>query len=348
MMATWSPSLPPALRWLDSEFFPQGAKQVAEGPQQATWQRYTAFTLIHLACLAVLWVGTSPVAVGVAILLLWIRMFAVTGFYHRYFSHRTYRTSRVFQFLMALIGGTALQRGALWWASNHRHHHRFSDMEQDLHSPKQRGFWWAHMGWLACPANMPTHYKRIPDLAQFPELVWLNHFDWVPPSLLAIGLFILGEALPASLGTSGPQMLIWGFFISSVVLFHCTWTINSISHQWGTRRFNTTDTSRNNFILAILTMGEGWHNNHHAYQGTVRQGFYWWEIDMTFYGLWLLSKLGLVWDLHPVPAAAYQRAEANKKARKQGLPLSATPSIGPSLKPASLKPTAPLKPAHQV
>ena len=295
------------LAWLDSDFFKkQTPEEVAAGPQIDVWHRYIPFVFMHVGCLAAFWVGVSPAALWLALGLYIIRMFFITGFYHRFFSHRTFQTSRWFQFVMAFLGGTAVQRGAVWWASNHRHHHKASDQPDDLHSPKQRGFWWAHMGWLACSANMPTNYKRVPDLAKYPELVWLNRFDWVPPITFAVLLYIVGSFAPAAWNTSGPQFLVWGFFISTSILFHGTWTINSLSHQFGTRRYDTTDTSRNNWLLALITLGEGWHNNHHKYQGTVRQGFYWWEIDVAFYGIWLLSKLGLVWDLHPVPKAAYE------------------------------------------
>jgi stearoyl-CoA desaturase (Delta-9 desaturase) len=287
--------------WMDADYFPEGAKSVMAGPKQAEFFRFLPFALIHLGCFAVLWVGVSPAAVITALALYVLRMFAITGFYHRYFSHRTYATSRAMQFIMALWGNTSVQKGALWWASHHRHHHKHSDAETDTHSPVQRGFLYSHMGWIAASANMPTDYNRIKDFARYPELVWLNRLDWVGPLLLALVMLAFGALAPEQWHTNPLQMLVWGFFVSTSVLWHGTFSINSLSHVWGKRRYKTTDTSRNNPILALITMGEGWHNNHHFYQGSTSQGFYWWEFDFTYYGLKLMSLFGLVWDLHPVP-----------------------------------------------
>ncbi len=276
------------------------------------WLRVLPFAAVHLACLGPIWVGWSPVAVGVAVALYWLRMFAITGFYHRYFSHRTFYTSRPMQFVMALAGASAGQRGPLWWAAHHRLHHVHSDTPEDVHSPKEHGFFWAHVGWITCKANFPTRLDVIPDFARFPELRFLDRFDSLVPILLGGSLFGLGallESLAPGLGTSGPQMLIWGFFISTVALFHGTCLINSMAHRFGRRRYATDDESRNSLILALITLGEGWHNNHHHYQRTVRQGFFWWEIDITFYLLKLMSWLGLIWKLTPVP----------EKARRSGL-----------------------------
>jgi stearoyl-CoA desaturase (delta-9 desaturase) len=208
-------------------------------------------------------------------------MFAVTGIYHRYFSHKTYSTSRLGQFLLALWGGTTVQRGALWWAYHHRHHHLHSDDPEDAHSPHVHGFLWSHIGWITSRRNFPTDYSKIKDLAKFPELVWLNRFDLVVPIVFAASLFGLGQLLAAfapALGTNGWQLLVWGFFVSTTALFHGTACINSMAHLMGRRRFQTGDDSRNSFILALITLGEGWHNNHHRYQSATRNGFYWWEI----------------------------------------------------------------------
>ncbi|MDJ0837077.1 MAG: acyl-CoA desaturase [Acidobacteriota bacterium] len=260
---------------------------------------------MHVVCLGVLLVGWSPFAVGLAIFLYVARMFAITGFYHRYFSHRSFKSSRVFQFIMAVWGGTSVQRGALWWAAHHRHHHRHSDEETDVHSPTRHGFWWSHMVWFTSTKHFTTAYNKIKDFARYPELRFLNRYDLLVPILFALAIYIGGELLAVhapGLGTDGPQLLIWGFFVSTVVLFHATFTINSLAHVYGKRRYNTKDGSRNNWLLALITLGEGWHNNHHRYPGSVRQGFFWWEIDLTWYGLKLLSLFGLVWDLRPVPA----------------------------------------------
>ena len=266
--------------------------------------RTLPFIGVHLMCLGVFFVGFSWVALGTAILFYVLRMFAITGFYHRYFSHKSFKTSRAFQFVMGLCGASSAQRGPLWWAANHRHHHKTSDQPQDFHSPMQHGFWWSHMGWIMGKSAFRTNEKQIPDLVKFPELKLLDRFDLVIPFVLGgfmMGLGIFLEKFAPSLGTNGPQMLIWGFFVSTVVLFHGTVTINSLSHVWGSRRYKTNDDSRNNWFLAIITLGEGWHNNHHHYPGSVRQGFFWWEYDLTFYGLKALSWMGLIWDLKTVP-----------------------------------------------
>ena len=209
------------------------------------------------------------------------------------------------QFLLVLLGNSAAQRGPLWWAAHHRHHHRFSDTPQDTHSPSQKGFWDAHWLWWSRRKNVATRTELVPDLAKYPELMFLDRFDSIVPLAMGALLFPIGMALNhyfPGLGTNGLQLFVWGFVISTVVLFHGVATINSLSHVFGSRRFQTTDTSRNNWFLAIITLGEGWHNNHHHYCNSTRQGFFWWEIDITYYGLKMLEKLGLVWDLKPVPA----------------------------------------------
>lgn len=260
---------------------------------------------MHLACLLVFVVGVSTTAVAVAAALYAVRMFALTGFYHRYFSHKTFRTSRRTQFLFAVIGAAAVQRGPLWWAAHHRNHHRHADTELDPHSPTLRGFLWSHVGWFLTTDAFRTDWKRIPDLARFPELRWLDRYDIAVPVLLAAAVYgagLLLEHFAPSLGTTGWQLLVWGFFVSTVVLFHATVTINSLAHRFGSRRFDTPDDSRNNTFLALITFGEGWHNNHHYYPGSARQGFKWWEIDLTYYGLCALQAMGVVSHLRRVPA----------------------------------------------
>jgi stearoyl-CoA desaturase (delta-9 desaturase) len=301
--------------WLDSDYQTEGVKarlaELAKSKPRMEISRLAPFLFTHLGCLAVFWVGWSPVAVGLALAFFFFRIFSITAFYHRYFSHRAYKTSRIMQFLFAVSGLTAVQRGPLWWASNHRHHHRVSDQPTDLHSPVQSGFWWSHMGWMTCSTNMYTDYSRVPDLCKFPELVTLNRFDWFIPLVIFFGSFGLGALLENTmpeLGTNGWQMLVWLFFISTTIVFQATCTINSLAHVFGTQRYEAGDTSRNNFWLALLTLGEGWHNNHHQYQGAARNGFFWWEIDITFYVLKVMQTLGLIWDLNPVPPQAYDRS----------------------------------------
>lgn len=291
------------IRWVDAEA-PVGP-HVDEDSHHINWVRCLPFFFVHAMCLAVIWVGISPVAVIVCLFFFWLRMFAITGFYHRYFSHRSFKTNRFWQFIFAFIANTSAQRGPLWWASHHRKHHKFSDEKEDRHSPVQHGFWWSHVGWFICESAFKTDYSVIKDLAKYPELKFLNRFDILAPAILALFTFILGEILNAywpSLGTNGLQMLIWGFFISTVILFHATFTINSLGHIYGKRRFKTKDNSRNNPWLAFITLGEGWHNNHHRFAVSARQGFYWWELDITYYTLKILSFFRIVSDLNPVPS----------------------------------------------
>jgi len=305
-------------RWFDS------AGPAAGGEADATastdpaqwridWLRALPFIGLHLAAVSVIWVGVSWVAVVVALLLYAVRMFAITGFYHRYFSHRTFQASRPVQFIFAFIGASSAQRGPLWWAAHHRNHHRHADQAADPHSPTVHGFWWSHMGWFLTREGFRTDWARIQDLARFPELRWLDRFDVLAPVLLGAAMYGLGTLLDAwwpQLGTSGAQMLVWGFVISTLVLFHATVTINSLAHRFGHRRFDTRDDSRNNLWLALLTFGEGWHNNHHFFPGTARQGFRWWEIDLTWYGLKLMEALRLVHGLKPIPDWVLAKARA--------------------------------------
>ena len=246
------------------------------------------FILIHLAAIAVVcFVPLTWTSAGLFLGFYFLRMFGITGGYHRYFSHRSYSTSRWFQFLLAWIGCSAVQKGPLWWAQNHRNHHRHSDEEDDPHSPVVRTFWWAHIGWVLSGKYRRSDTNGIKDFAVYPELRFLNYFHWLPGLLLA-GLCYAVD------GLSG---LGWGFFVGTVILYHGTFLVNSVCHVWGRRRYNTTDQSRNNWWAALFTMGEGWHNNHHHYMSCARQGFKWWEIDVTYYIIRTMAFVGLVWDV---------------------------------------------------
>ena len=301
------------LQWFDSDHGTKALgdlKALEAKPDRIEWVRTIPFIILHAGCLGVLVTGWSWTAVGTAVALYFVRMFAITGFYHRYFSHRTFSTSRAWQFVLAVWGAACVQKGAIWWAATHRHHHQHSDEPVDKHSPRQHGFVWSHIGWITSSKNFPTDYKRVKDLAKFPELVFLNRYDTLVPVLFATLLFGIGKLLQhqaPSLGVTGGQMLVWGFFISTTVLFHGTACINSMAHVFGKKRYATGDDSRNSFILSLITLGEGWHNNHHQHMTTVRQGFYWWELDITYYLLKVMSWTGLIWDLRPVPAEAYNR-----------------------------------------
>jgi stearoyl-CoA desaturase (delta-9 desaturase) len=252
-----------------------------------------AFVLVHLACFAAIWTGITWQSVAICAALYWLRIFAIGAGYHRYFSHRAYATSRAFQLLLALFAQSTAQKSVLWWATQHRHHHLHSDTERDLHSPRQKGFWYSHVGWIFARRQNSLDLTRIADFARFPELMWLHRFELMPAVVLAVICYLLA-------GWSG---LVVGFFWSTVLVFHATFCINSLAHVHGRKRYVTGDDSRNNWFLALFTMGEGWHNNHHAYQSSVRQGFKWWEYDLTYYVLKLLALIRVVWDLKTPPLA---------------------------------------------
>ena len=299
------------VHWFDTDRRAYAIRDRVQDLDRIDWVRCIPFIALHAGCLAVFVVGWSWTSVLVAAGLYLVRMFGITGVYHRYFSHRTFRTSRPVQLALAVLAASSAQRGPLWWAAHHRDHHRASDTEADPHSPAQVGFFRAHAGWFMSSRFYETNYKRIQDFARFPELVWLNRFDKVVPLSLGLATFLAGLALQRfapSLGVTAMQLFVWGFVISTTVLFHATASINSLAHLFGSRRYETGDDSRNNFWLALITLGEGWHNNHHQHMGCTRQGFYWWEIDVTFYVLKVLSWLGIIWDLKRVPEAAYDQS----------------------------------------
>jgi len=230
--------------------------------------------IVGIAMLGFSWTGLL-IAVG----LYYVRMFGITAGYHRYFSHRSFKATRVFQFFLALLGTICTQKGVLWWAAHHRHHHKYSDQEEDVHSVRHGGFYWSHQGWILVKKYEKTEFDRIQDFAKYPELRFLNRFHLPVAIAFATALFFIG----------GAHMLVWGYFVSTVLLWHGTFCINSLAHVWGKQRYKTTDDSRNNFWLALLTLGEGWHNNHHYYQRSASQGFYWWEIDISYYILRLFQ-----------------------------------------------------------
>ncbi len=273
------------------------------------------FLFMHLACLLVLFAGVSWVSVVTCLALYVVRMFAITAGFHRLLAHRTYRTSRVFQFLIAFTGTASYQKGPLWWSAHHRLHHLVADTSEDFHSPLTRRFWRAHFGWFLSEDSQETHWKLIANLSKYPELRFLDRYYSLPPIVLAASAFGFGSLLARyapSLGTSGFQMLVWAFFISTVVLYHGTFTLNSLAHIFGKRRFETNDNSRNNVLVAIITSGEGWHNNHHAEPNSASNQRHWWEIDLTYLLLRLLVLLGLAWDVQlpkqpPVQASVVPR-----------------------------------------
>jgi stearoyl-CoA desaturase (delta-9 desaturase) len=265
--------------------------ELARSRRLGTWLRGLPFILTHFALIGLYWTGVSRASLIVCVVLYWVRMFGVTGGYHRYFSHRTFKTGRVFQFLLGFLAESSLQKGVLWWAAHHRHHHKFSDTPEDVHSPVTGTLWHAHVAWLFAPGNDKTKWNAVKDLSKYPELRWLNRYWLFPPLLGSVVLWLLG----------GVQMFMVGGVLSTVLLWHGTFTVNSLAHVFGRRRYATTDDSRNSALIAFITLGEGWHNNHHHYMLSTRQGFRWWEFDVTYYVLRGLAKLGVVWDLREPP-----------------------------------------------
>jgi stearoyl-CoA desaturase (delta-9 desaturase) len=250
------------------------------------------FVAMHLSLLLVFVVPVSWHVVALALGGYALRMWAVTAGYHRYFAHRSYKTSRAFQLVLAVLGATSMQNGPIWWASVHRRHHKSSDGPGDPHSPVERGFWYAHIGWVFDRSlPRPRDDSNVSDLTRYPELRWIDRHDWLPLTAYAAACFALG-------GASG---LVWGFVVSTLAIFHATMLINSLAHTWGSQRYATGDHSRNSALLALLTFGEGWHNNHHHYMSSARQGFFWWEIDVTYYVLRALGWLGVVHGIREPP-----------------------------------------------
>jgi stearoyl-CoA desaturase (delta-9 desaturase) len=267
------------------------------------------FVIVHLGVLGVLLVGWSWAAVGCCVALYLVRMLGITVFYHRAFAHRAFSMSRPVQLAGAILGASAAQRGPLWWAATHRVHHRYTDRPGDPHSPVVDSFFHSHVGWLFREQAAPP--ASVADLERFPELRLVDRYHHLAPIATACGTFALGAALAQldpGLGTSGLQMLVWGFFVSTTLLYHATFSVNSIAHRFGRRRFATPDASRNNGLVALLTLGEGWHNNHHRFGGSARQGLGRFELDPSWWFIRLLAALRLASGLRPVPASVWAEA----------------------------------------
>jgi stearoyl-CoA desaturase (delta-9 desaturase) len=268
---------------------------------QVNWRSSIPFLVLQAVPLLAIFTGVSRTALILLACTYFGRMFFITAGYHRYFAHRSYRLGRAAQFVFAFGGLTCAQKGPLWWAGHHRNHHKFSDTDRDIHSPRD-GFWWSHVGWILCDKYGATPTDDIKDFARYPELRWMNAHDWVGPWSLAVVCWLIG-------GWSG---LVVGFFGSTVLLWHSTFLVNSLAHVFGRRVYDTDDTSRNSLLIALVTAGEGWHNNHHRYQSAARQGFRWWQIDTTYYVLWLLSRVGVVRELRPVPQRVIDEARPGR------------------------------------
>jgi stearoyl-CoA desaturase (delta-9 desaturase) len=264
----------------------------ADPRDRIDWLKSVPFLAVHVVALGAVALGPfSWGLLGLAAASYAIRMFGITAGYHRYLAHRSYRTGRAFQFVLAALGTTATQKGPLWWAAHHRDHHRWSDLPEDIHSPVQRGFWWSHVGWILSRRYEATKLDRVRDLARYPELLWLDRHHLVPVGAYAAAFWAIG----------GLPWFLWGYCVSTVLLWHGTFLVNSLAHVIGRRRYETADASRNSLLIALVTLGEGWHNNHHHYQSTANQGWYWWEVDVTWYVLRALSALHVVGDLRTPP-----------------------------------------------
>lgn len=244
-----------------------------------------------IAILAPFWIEITQEGIFILFVLYLINTFGITVGYHRYFSHKSFTTSRLFQFILALLAQSATQNGVLWWAEKHRLHHRYSDTKDDVHSPVTQGFFYGHCGWLFILANAEKKYTLVKDLERFPELRWLDKYDQLPTIILGIIILM----------TSGWSGFVIGFCLSRVICWHGAFTVNSIAHLYGSQRYMTGDNSRNCFWLSLFTYGDSWHNNHHHYASSANHGFFWWEIDIGYYLLVILSWLGIVWDLKKPP-----------------------------------------------
>jgi stearoyl-CoA desaturase (delta-9 desaturase) len=304
--------------------------RTVEEDDRIDWVAAIPFWGVHVLAIVGIWrLGFSWKGLAIAVFFYYLRMFGTTAGYHRYFAHKAYKTSRAFQFFLAVLAQSSTQKGVLWWAAHHRNHHKYSDKPEDIHSMKLRGFIWSHFGWILMHKYDATEWQEIQDFAKYPELRWLNRFHVVPTIVLATTLYIFG----------GWTWLVWGYFVSTSVLWHGTFSINSLAHWLGRRRYATTDESRNSLFLALITMGEGWHNNHHYYPKSTSQGFYWWEIDMTYYILRALASVGLVWDLETIPKKIRDRRMVRRTRAPEvsaiGSPIDAEPiSAAAQLDPA--------------
>jgi stearoyl-CoA desaturase (delta-9 desaturase) len=255
--------------------------------------------IMHLACLGVFLVGFSWPALWVAIVMYVIRGMGVTTGYHRLLAHRSYKTNRFIQFVVATAGGLAMQGGPLWWVAHHRAHHRDTDKEGDIHSPVTKGMWQSHMGWMMSNEAFHEQGSNSRDLFKYPELKFLQrHYVWILV-LQMLGLYALGSLLSLwypDTSINGLQCLVWGFFVSTVFLWHVTFSVNSVCHRWGSQDYDSNDASTNNWIIGILGFGEGWHNNHHFYPSSARHGLKWWQVDVTWILIRGLCLVGLASD----------------------------------------------------
>ena len=253
---------------------------------------------VHALCAGLPFVHFSWRIVAFALASYVLQVLGITAGYHRYFSHHAFKTTRAFQLVLGWLGCSAMQNGPLWWASGHRTHHRFSDKQGDPHSPVLRGFWYAHLGWVLDGTHDRPDLGNVSDFTRYPELRFLDAYKWVPTIANGV-LCTLLFGLPG---------LVWVFGLGTTLAFHAPLFVNSLGHLRGRRRFETSDSSRNNALLGILVLGEGWHNNHHHAQRLARHGLAWWEIDVTYYVIRMLQAVHVVWDVQEPRTAKRSRA----------------------------------------
>jgi sn-1 stearoyl-lipid 9-desaturase len=270
------------------------------GKKRVNWEVTPVLMLFHVGAVAALfffsWSGLF-----LALFLFWLTGgLGLSMCYHRLLTHRSFKTSKWFEYFLTICGATALEGGPLLWVAIHRKHHQFADKDGDPHSPRE-GMWWAHAGWVlmgnSLRQDVATLKRYVPDLAEDKFHVWLTKYHLVPTGILAIILFAIG----------GFRLVLWGTFFRTVLGLHVTWIVNSAAHIWGSRRFETRDSSTNNWLIALISFGDGWHNNHHALPVSARHGLKWYEIDLSFYTIWILRQLGLVTYIHEaqIPARTY-------------------------------------------
>lgn len=311
-----------------------GARVATDSSDRTAWLSAVPFFAVHLAPLGALFVVVTWQDWVLCAALYVTRMFFVTAGYHRYFAHRSYRMGRVTQFIVAVAGTTAVQKGPLWWAGHHRVHHRYTDVDGDVHSPRD-GFWWSHVGWILSTRYKEIDTDAIKDFAAYPELRLVDRFNWVGPWILAVTCFLVG----------GWGALLIGFMLSTVLLWHGTFVVNSLTHVFGRRRYATPDTSRNSVLISLVTGGEGWHNNHHYLPASARMGFVWWELDPTWYVLRALAVVGIVRDLKDPPRRLLDQARVRDGAFDIGMFRSywdrAAKVAGERIADLSARPTVP-------
>jgi fatty-acid desaturase len=250
------------------------------------WPNLLFMILFHVLALAALFFFTWK-ALAVAVVLWCVSIFFGIGIgYHRLLTHRGFKTPRLLRYFLTVCGTLALEGGPIYWIVNHRVHHQHTDRHGDPHTPEEGG-WWSHAGWVLHGTGLTGQTELIrqyaPELLEDPFMVWISNYHWLPLTVLAVVLFALG----------GLPWLLWGIFLRVTLGLHAVWFVNSATHMWGSRRFSTKDNSRNLWWVAVLTGGEGWHNNHHAYPVSARHGLAWYELDVNYYTIWLLGKLGL-------------------------------------------------------